>query len=126
MTNVFTSLFVQLSEVGNFWRQKYNRRLFLFSLILILLQLILIFIYIDKLPPQLPLFYSRPWGEDQLVSPRFLFLLPATSTTVLFVNLLFITFLAKLKLLSISLLVSSSLYSFLSFYTLVKIINLVS
>lgn len=26
----------------------------------------------NKLPPQIPLFYSRPWGEEQLTTPIFL------------------------------------------------------
>jgi hypothetical protein len=26
----------------------------------------------SKLPPQIPLLYSRPWGEEQLVEPKFL------------------------------------------------------
>jgi len=126
MNNIFTKIFVQLSELGNFWQKKYSRQLFLFSLTFIIVQTTIIFIYLDKLPPELPLYYSRPWGKDQLVPPRYLFLLPATSVSILFVNLFFITFLAKLTLLSISLLISSSLYSFLSFYTLIKIINLIS
>ncbi len=29
-----------------------------------------------KLPPQIPLFYSRPWGEDQLADVWMIFLLP--------------------------------------------------
>ncbi|MEK7129737.1 MAG: hypothetical protein AAB803_01845, partial [Patescibacteria group bacterium] len=28
------------------------------------------------LPPAVPLWYSRPWGEDQLAHPLWLFLLP--------------------------------------------------
>lgn len=28
----------------------------------------------SHLPPQVPLFYSRPWGEEQLGSPVWLFL----------------------------------------------------
>lgn len=37
----------------------------------------------SRLPPQSPLFYSRPWGEDQLVDTWLIFLLP------IFLNLLF-------------------------------------
>lgn len=38
----------------------------------------------NQLPPQLPLFYSRLWGEDQLVDSWLIFLLPV------FLNLLFV------------------------------------
>jgi len=32
----------------------------------------LIAVYWKALPPEVPLLYSRPWGQDQLVSPYFL------------------------------------------------------
>ena len=36
----------------------------------------LLSVYWKYLPPEVPLLYSRPWGEDQLVSPYFLWLIP--------------------------------------------------
>ena len=36
----------------------------------------LLALYWKYLPPEVPLFYSRPWGEDQLVSPYFLWMIP--------------------------------------------------
>ena len=36
----------------------------------------LLAVYWKYLPPEVPLLYSRPWGEDQLVSPYFLWLIP--------------------------------------------------
>ncbi len=33
-------------------------------------------IYWRHLPPQVPLLYTRPWGELQLVSPYYLWLIP--------------------------------------------------
>jgi hypothetical protein len=36
-----------------------------------------IVIFWKQLPPQVPLLYSRAWGVDQLVSPVWLFILPA-------------------------------------------------
>ena len=36
-------------------------------------------LYWRSLPPEIPLLYSRPWGQDQLVSPYFLWLLPLIS-----------------------------------------------
>jgi len=30
-----------------------------------------------KLPPLVPLWYSRPWGEEQLANPAFLWVIPA-------------------------------------------------
>jgi hypothetical protein len=64
------------------------------SLIFILLNLILIslslgicVLTIVELPPQVPFFYSLPWGEKQLVSKVFLFALPLISFLFLLFNL---------------------------------------
>jgi len=39
------------------------------------------------LPPSVPLWYSRPWGNDQLASPIWLFLLPVGGLLIYFINL---------------------------------------
>lgn len=123
--SVFKSLFLGLSQIGVFWQKSYNRKLFISSVLLITLQTACIFYFYDRLPPETPLFYSHPWGNDQLVSSSYLFLLPITSFLILLFNIFLTLFFAKLKLLSISLLITSTLYSLLSFITLIKIINLV-
>ncbi len=41
----------------------------------------------SKLPPQIPLFYSRPWGEDQLVDYWFIFILPFLLHVYIFLNI---------------------------------------
>ena len=40
----------------------------------------------NQLPPQLPLFYSRLWGEDQLADTWLIFLLPVFLNILLFLN----------------------------------------
>ncbi len=42
----------------------------------------------DLLPTQLPLFYSLPWGENQLVPISQIIILPALTIVVTLVNLL--------------------------------------
>jgi len=44
--------------------------------------LCLIVVYWKALPPEVPLLYSRPWGQDQLVSPYFLWLVPALTAVI--------------------------------------------
>jgi hypothetical protein len=39
-------------------------------------------LYWPGLPPETPLLYSRPWGQDQLVSPMQLWILPAMTVGV--------------------------------------------
>ena len=48
-------------------------------IVLIVAMTILIFWFYKSLPPQIPLFYSRPWGQEQMTAPIFLFLLPGES-----------------------------------------------
>lgn len=44
--------------------------------IIVVIQLVLIGISYRNLPPLIPLFYSRPWGEEQLINPLALYILP--------------------------------------------------
>lgn len=52
----------------------------IFSLMLVLLTL-------KRLPPQIPLYYSLPWGDEQLTTPLLLFLLPLGCLFFGFLNL---------------------------------------
>lgn len=40
------------------------------------------------LPPMLPLFYSLPWGEAQLINKQQFFILPAVLVLITLINLL--------------------------------------
>lgn len=53
------------------------RRLYLISLILGIFLLVLVGLLWKRLPPELPLFYSLPWGESQIVNKPLLLLPPA-------------------------------------------------
>jgi len=61
--------------------------LFSLSLLISLAQILILFSVWRFLPPQVPLFYSRPWGSLQLVNPVYLTLLPAVSLALLVINL---------------------------------------
>jgi len=45
-------------------------------LIINVLMILIFFVEFGHLPPQIPLFYSKPWGEDQLAEVWMIFLLP--------------------------------------------------
>ncbi|MBM3205820.1 hypothetical protein FJZ41_03175 [Candidatus Shapirobacteria bacterium] len=78
------------------------------------------------LPAQVPLFYSRPWGEAQLVKPASLFLLPGLGLFVFLANLIFLRFIPpKEKLLKQILMMVFLVFNFLSLITLIQIIRLV-
>jgi len=55
-----------------------------------LAQLISILFFWRKLPPEIPLFYSRPWGKEQLAKPLFLFLLPGLTLVIFLINFAFL------------------------------------
>jgi len=57
----------------------------------LLVQISLILFFWSKLPPEVPLFYSRPWGKEQLVNPWFLFLLPGLTLVIFLFNFAFLT-----------------------------------
>ncbi|MFC1789861.1 hypothetical protein ACFLZP_00030 [Patescibacteria group bacterium] len=96
------------------------------TLLLIPLMAILILLNWTHLPPQIPLFFSRPWGESQLSSPSRLWLLPLLSTITLLLNLFLaiIPFKGEIfmrRILAITSTVTGSLY----FWAIYKIISLV-
>jgi len=80
-----------------------------------------------RLPPSVPLWYSRPWGTEQLASPIWLFLLPLGGLLIFFINLaisMYIT--AQYLIFTQVLFLASLLVNILSLVTLVKILFLVT
>lgn len=104
--------------------------LFKSFLLLWLLPLVLTLSYtalvLNKLPSQVPLFYSHIWGEQQLASRSYL-LVPTIGTLLLGVfNLgLGINFYVKDKVLTYLLAGIATLVSWLSCITVFNIINLI-
>jgi len=49
--------------------------------------MVVVFIaFFNRLPPRIPLFYSKIWGEDQLAESWMIFLLPIFMTIFVIVN----------------------------------------
>lgn len=83
--------------------------------------------YVRQLPPQVPLFYSRPWGEMQLTSPLGLGWLAAVSLMVLMINNLVAGRVFRIdKLLARIMSVAAALVSFLVTIALIRILWLVT
>lgn len=59
------------------------KRLLILSNLLIL---IVFFMRLSHLPPQIPLFYSQSWGEEQLVDSWIIFILPLLMNGFFFTN----------------------------------------
>ncbi|MBI2594188.1 hypothetical protein HYW39_00660, partial [Candidatus Curtissbacteria bacterium] len=60
--------------------------IFLFSTLSVLAQASLILTSSASLPPAIPLFYSKPWGEPMLASSLAIWLLPTICTVISLVN----------------------------------------
>jgi len=79
------------------------------------------------LPPEIPLWFSRPWGEDQLASPYWLILLPVSSMIWYAIDILMAIYVTTEYLIFTQMLFLSALIvSILSFITIIKILFLVT
>lgn len=98
-----------------------------FVLAIFILSLIVIIWRFRLLPPQVPLWYDKPWGNDQLANPLWLFVLPFGSIIIYLANIILsIYFTSELLIFTQTLFLTSLTVSLLSFITLVKIIFLVT
>ena len=78
------------------------------------------------LPPQVPLWYSKPWGDERLASPWFLFLPLLSSIIVYIVNLTAVVrFAGNHPMFTRVLLLTSILISLLSGIMVIRIVTLV-
>ncbi len=94
--------------------------------VFLLIQVGLLLFFWKKLPPQVPLFYSLPWGERQLVGPIGFWLLPAICIVISLANFAFISlFFKEEKFLNKLLGIFTCLFNFLCLFTLLRIIILV-
>lgn len=89
------------------------------------LEFLILVIVWKFIPPQVPLFYSRPWGNEQLVDKKTLFLIPAASLALNIINLLLGNyFLGKEKLLAKFFIFTDFLINLLLIITFVEILFL--
>lgn len=124
--SISKSISSNLSTLGQFWQEKSNGRIFQWNMVFIVIQAAYIIFKLNDLPPQVPLYYSLPWGESQLASATSLFILPGFSLFFLFTNnLLAVFYLNTHSLMSRLLIVFSLIFSCLSLITLIQIINLI-
>lgn len=123
MTNT-TELFHLWRELSQNWLIDVVNK---FVLLCFLLSVGLFVWRYSKLPTEIPLWYSQPWGSDRLAHPLWLLSLPLSSLLIYIINILLsLTITKNYLIFSQILLLGSFLVSFLSLITLVKIIFLVT
>jgi len=78
-------------------------------------------------PLAVPIWFSKPWGELRLAEPSYLWILTASGLLILFINLFISYFIFKKEPILASLLIwTNPIIGLLLFYTLIKIILLVT
>lgn len=109
-------------------KTNYILRLSLVNLVLITTSLIIILFRYAFLPPRLPLFYSRPWGEEQLAPKNALFIIPAAAFVFLIINFQVAKFLSKNETNFLSLVAASIalLFSVLGTIVVWKVVFLIT
>lgn len=110
--------FLKTSRVHSF--------LIILSLLFLCASILLLALKFAGLPPEVPLFYSRPWGEERLTQKVWLWILPGLSIVFLTANLILANILLKKDhFLAQVTLVSQTIVLFLLFWTLFKIVFLI-
>lgn len=106
---------------------RFSYIIFISCILAVMVQISLILVSWGKLPPQIPLFYSRPWGEAMLASPIFLWILPITSSAFFIINFLVVIILKREEMFLSRILTSFSLICCLALlYDTAKIISLLT
>lgn len=89
--------------------------------------LLIIILRWPHMPPLVPLWYSLPWGNEQLALPYWLIVLPLGSALIFGINAALSVYLFAEYLIFVQLaFLTSLLVSLLSFITLIKILSLVT
>jgi hypothetical protein len=122
-----TSFLQKISLLGHFWQEKNNFTIFRFNLSLIAVQIIILIFKFNNLPPQIPFYFSLPWGESQLASSTNIIYLPIFSILITIINGFWAAMLVKTNpLFSKLLIVFSLIFSFFSLFSVSQIVFLVS
>lgn len=121
------SFLQKISLLGHFWQEKNNFTIFRWTLFFIAAQVVILFFKFNDLPPQIPFYFSLPWGESQLASSTAIIYLPIFSIIITLLNSFWAAMLVKTNsLFSKLLIVFSLIFSFFSSLAVFQIVFLVS
>lgn len=114
-----------LSEVEKgFAQDKFGFYVLIISIISIIFQCVLIAVNWNKFPPEVPLFYSQPWGEKILTKPIYILILPLTVLAFMSLNYFLILKVREELFLRRTITAFSLLIAFFCAYSLFKLISL--
>lgn len=116
----FATVLINFSKI---WLHKKTAGYIRTSFLFILLQVAVIIIFFSRLPPEIPLFFSLPWGEAQLAPPFFLLILPLISLAILLLNSLLATLtISANEFLASTLAFGSAIFSLFNLIPVLKVI----
>lgn len=115
-----------LSLLGALWQQPYNGTILRLNITILCTQFLLLIYKSGQLPPQIPLYYSLPWGS-QLASTSDLLIIPVYCLIILILDNFLAAFsLAVSRLISKLLVIFSLLVSLFGLVALLQIVFLVT
>src|SRR3990170_4943437 len=103
--------------------QPFNPPATLISIFMAVFSAFLIFNKMEKLPPELPLWFSKDWGTQRLARPDWLWIIPSLIILVFLVNQLMARLLYSAGLIRI-IIWSSVVFGIIISYSLVRILIL--
>lgn len=113
-------------EFQSLLKNKILKKVILAVFYLLVLDIIIVIFLFPKMPPQIPLFYSRPIGKEQLANKRLFFFLPLICSLIILINFRLASFYyQKEAFLSKILIWTSVLIAILTNITLVKILIII-
>ena len=99
--------------------------IFLLCMLSALLQSLLILTSFTKLPPEIPLFYSKTWGPEMLAPKLYIWILPVITIVIYLLNMLISRLLLfKDEFLKRALFITSAIVATAAFLDTSKIISL--
>ncbi|MGI5828158.1 MAG: hypothetical protein ACOX6V_04040 [Patescibacteria group bacterium] len=97
------------------------------SFFILLVSWLLLAVFYMFLPPQVPLFFSKPWGEEQLVTKQHLAIVPGIASFLFIVNARLASMaVTKEKLLAFIFLTTQTVVSLIGCITLIRLILLLA
>ncbi|MBI2267973.1 MAG: hypothetical protein HYU80_00830 [Candidatus Blackburnbacteria bacterium] len=104
----------------------FSKKFFFAGLLSLFVSLLFLGIFYKHLPPEIPLFYSKPWGQEQLAKPILLSIPLALSIMLFSLNLIITRYFKENSLIRVTLMISSSIVAILTSITIIRIILLIS
>ena len=105
---------------------KKTQRFMIFCWMAILFLLIVLGFFLAKLPKEVPLFYSKAWGKEQLARPYYLFLPLLLSILFIFLNSYISRKLGESNFLKKILILGSGVATILAIITISRILILLN